>query len=43
MTIREYEINRAEASGDMDWLLAEEENFWISVKEAKLPPLTVVF
>lgn len=43
MTIREYEVNRAEASGDMEWLLAEEENFWISVKEAKLPPLTVVF
>lgn len=42
MTIREYEIDRKEVSGDMEWLLVEEENFWMSVKAKKLPPLTLV-
>lgn len=40
---REYRFEREECNGDMEWLLAEEENFWLSVKESKLPPLTVVF
>ena len=42
MTIREYEIDRKEVSGDMEWLLVEEENFWLSVKAKKLPSLTLV-
>lgn len=43
MTIREYELSRKDVSGDMEWLLVEEENFWLSVKSHKLPPLTLVF
>lgn len=42
MTIREYEINRTEVHGDMEWMLVEAENFWLSVKMNKLPSLTLV-
>lgn len=42
MTIREYEVKRKDVSGDLEWLLVEGENFWLSVKSHKLPPLTIV-
>ena len=42
MTIREYEFSRDEVSEDIEWLMHEADEFWDSVTNHKLPPLTLV-
>lgn len=43
ITLREYEIGRADAAQDLSWLLFKETDFWRSVESGTLPaiPLTI--
>ncbi len=43
MTIREYRFEREDIQADMDWLLKKETEFWNSVQNRSIPPMTLVF
>lgn len=42
ITLREYEIEREDADGDMKWLLEQETRFWGYVVEGTQPPMPLV-
>lgn len=39
ITLRQYEIERAEAAQDLTWLLDKETEFWRYVEDGALPPM----
>lgn len=41
-TIRTYHFERSEHEEDLAWLLQKEEEFWKSVQNKTLPPMTIV-
>ena len=41
-TVRTYRFERAEHEEDLKWLLEKEEEFWQSVQNRTLPPMTLV-
>ena len=41
-TVREYRFERQDCEQDMEWLLSKETEFWDSVKNDKIPSLTLV-
>lgn len=41
-TVREYRFEREDFQSDIDWLVAEEEKFWDSVQNDKIPSLTLI-
>lgn len=43
VTIREYEFYREDLTADLEWLLEMETNFWNSVQNDIVPPLSILF
>ena len=42
-SVRTYRFERADYEEDLAWLLSKEEEFWKSVQNKTLPPMTLVF